>query len=257
MNDRRRAPPGVGSPLWLTPAVEVLSWLRPARTVPVTRWRCAGRWRPTPVGAVILVIGLALFGFGEAFIVEGALGVSPWTVLAQGLSTKLPISIGVATFIVGAIVLLLWIPIRERPGLGTVLNIIVISASLQLGVTFIPSPTHLGLQLLWVLIGVACIGIGSGLYLTTNLGPGPRDGWMTGIHQRTGWPVGRVRAGIEVTALSIGWLLGGTVGVGTVIFAVLIGPSVAYGLMLAGAIGRVPGEPELSVADDEFPELDA
>lgn len=251
---------GVAEPvaaLWLTPRVEVLSWLRPARTIPVTRWRCAGRWRPTPLGTVILVAGLALFGFGEAFLVEAGLGVSPWTVLAQGLATKLPISIGVATFLVGGIVLLLWIPIREKPGMGTVLNIIVISSSLQVGVTIIPSPTHLGLQLLWVLVGIGLIGVGSGLYLTTNLGPGPRDGWMTGIHQRTGWPVGRVRTGIEIIALSIGWLLGGTVGIGTLLFAVLIGPSVAYGLMLAGAIGRVPGEPELTVADDEFPELDA
>jgi len=235
--------------------VQVLSWLRPARTVPVTRWRCTSRWRPTPSALVILVFGLFLFGIGEAFIVEGGIGVSPWTVLAQGLATRLPISIGVATFIVGAVVLLLWIPIREKPGLGTVLNVLVISSSLQLGVTFIPTPDHAVLQVLMVLVGIALIGVGSGLYLTANLGPGPRDGWMTGIHQRTGWPVGRVRTGIEVIALSIGWLLGGTVGIGTLMFAVLIGPSVAYGLMLAGAIGGVPGH--RMVSEDEFPELDA
>ncbi len=234
--------------------MNVLSWLRPARTVPVTRWRCAGRWRPTPTALVVLVVGLWLFGTGEALIVHGGLGVSPWTVLAQGLSTKLPISIGVATFIIGAVVLLLWIPLRERPGLGTVLNILVIATALQVGVAVLPLPTAVWMQVGFVLLGIACIGLGSGLYLTTNLGPGPRDGWMTGIHQRTGWPVGRVRAGIEATALAIGWLLGGTVGIGTLMFAVLIGPAVAYGLMLVGAVAGVRGR---TTSDDEFPELDA
>ena len=167
-----------------------------------------------------------------------------------------------ATFAISVTVLLLWIPLRERPGLGTIMNAIVIATALQGRLLLLPSPTGDGIAVLlvrlaMVLAGIALIGLGSGIYLTTGLGPGPRDGWMTGIHQRTGWPVGRVRTGIEIIALSIGWLLGGTVGIGTLLFAVLIGPSVAYGLMLAGAIGRVPGEPELTVADDEFPELDA
>jgi hypothetical protein len=206
---------------------------------------------------MVLLIGLYAFGTGEALIVQGGLGVSPWTVLAQGLSTILPVSIGVATFLVSAVVLLLWIPLRERPGLGTLANAIVIAIALQVGVALVPEPQARPAQLVLVLLGIAMIGLGSGLYLTTNLGPGPRDGWMTGIHLRTGWPVGRVRLGIELVVLGVGWLLGGTVGLGTVLFAVLIGPAVAQGLAIAGAIGGVPGAVGLAAVEDEFPELDA
>ena len=237
--------------------MEILGWLRPARTVPVTRWRSPSRWSPTPASGMVLLIGLYAFGTGEALIVQGGLGVSPWTVLAQGLSTILPVSIGVATFLVSAVVLLLWIPLRERPGLGTLANAIVIAIALQVGVALVPQPQARPAQLVLVLLGIAMIGLGSGLYLTTNLGPGPRDGWMTGIHLRTGWPVGRVRLGIELVVLGAGWLLGGTVGLGTVLFAVLIGPAVAQGLAIAGAIGGVPGAVGLAAVEDEFPELDA
>jgi uncharacterized protein len=206
---------------------------------------------------MVLLLGLYAFGTGEAMIVQGGLGVSPWTVLAQGLSTILPVSIGVATFLVSAVVLLLWIPLRERPGLGTLANALVIAIALQVGVALVPEPEAWPAQLVLVLLGIAMIGLGSGLYLTTNLGPGPRDGWMTGIHLRTGWPVGRVRLGIELVVLGVGWLLGGTVGLGTVLFAVLIGPAVAQGLAIAGAIGGVPGAVGLAAVEDEFPELDA
>jgi uncharacterized membrane protein YczE len=237
--------------------VEILGWLRPARTVPVTRWRSTSRWSPTPASLVVLLVGLYAFGTGEALIVQGGLGVSPWTVLAQGLSTILPVSIGMATFLVSALVLLLWIPLRERPGLGTIANAVVIAVALQVGVALIPAPEEWPAQLALVLLGIGMIGLGSGLYLTTNLGPGPRDGWMTGIHLRTGWPVGRVRLGIELVVLGVGWLLGGTVGLGTVLFAVLIGPAVAQGLAIAGAVGGVRGSESTGTAEDEFPELDA
>jgi uncharacterized membrane protein YczE len=237
--------------------VEILGWLRPARTVPVTRWRSPSRWSPIPASLVVLLVGLYAFGTGEALIVQGGLGVSPWTVLAQGLSTILPVSIGVATFLVSAVVLLLWIPLRERPGLGTIANALVIAVALQVGVALIPAPQAWPAQLVLVLLGIAMIGLGSGLYLTTNLGPGPRDGWMTGIHLRTGWPVGRVRLGIELVVLGVGWLLGGTVGLGTVLFALLIGPAVAQGLAIAGTIGGVPGPEGRPAVEDEFPELDA
>ena len=236
------------------------AWLRPARTVPVTRWRCEGRWRPTPLSLPILIGGLYLFGTGEALMVLSGLGVSPWTVLAQGISLRTGLSIGWATFAVSVAVLLLWIPIRERPGLGTVANAVVIAAALQIGVDVLPSPSALWVQIAFVLGGIAMIGIGSGFYLTTNLGPGPRDGWMTGVHQITGIRVSRVRMGIEIIVMSLGWLLGGTVGVGTLLFAVLIGPSVAYGLQIAGAVGRdrnAPPGAAAAVSDDEFPELDA
>lgn len=236
----------------------MLGWLRPARTVPVTRWRSRSRWSPSPTSLTVLVVGLYAFGTGEALIVQGGLGVSPWTVLAQGLSTVLPMSIGAATFLISVLVLLLWIPLRERPGLGTIANALVIAVALQAGVALIPAADSWPAQLVLVLLGIGLIGLGSGLYLTTNLGPGPRDGWMTGIHLRTGWPVGRVRLGIELVVLAVGWLLGGTIGLGTVLFALLIGPAVAQGLAIAGAVGRVRGSGAGGgLIEDEFPELDA
>ena len=232
-----------------------LSWLAPARTVPATRWRAVRRWSPQPLTLLVLELGLALFGLGEALIVQGGLGVSPWTVLAQGLSVRTGLTIGWTSLVIGAVVLAMWIPLRERPGPGTVVNIVVISAVLEAGVRTLPSPSGVGWQVLFVLLGVASVGLGSGLYLTCNLGPGPRDGWMTGLHRRTGWPVSRVRMGIEASVLIIGWLLGGTVGIGTVVFALLIGPSVGLGLRGVGHLGGAA--PNDTVVDDEFPELDA
>jgi uncharacterized membrane protein YczE len=236
--------------------VSSLSFLRPSRTVPVTRWRSESRWRTGPSTFAILAVGLWLFGTGEAFLVASSLGVSPWTVLAQGLSVRFGIAIGLATFLTSAVVLLLWIPLRERPGLGTVANAIIIALALQVMVGVLPSPGNLVLRLGFVLMGIALIGVASGLYLTTNLGPGPRDGWMTGLHLRFGWPISAVRLAIEATVLVLGWLLGGTVGVGTVLFALLIGPSVGYGLRLAGRVGRTQA-PGIQIEDDEFPEGEA
>ena len=232
------------------------SFLRPSRTVPVTRWRAPSRWRARPGTFAILAVGQWLFGTGEAFMVASSLGVSPWTVLAQGLSVRFPIPIGLATLVVSAVVLLLWIPLRERPGLGTIANAVIIAVSLQVMVRVLPEPTGVALRLAFVLVGIGLIGIGSGLYLTCNLGPGPRDGWMTGLHVRYGWPISRVRLAIEAVVLVLGWLLGGTVGIGTVLFALLIGPSVGYGLRLAGRVGHVAGT-AAEVEDDEFPEGEA
>ena len=210
----------------------------PSHTVPATRWRSNSRWRTGPGTFAILVVGLWLFGTGEAMLVASSLGNGPWTVLAQGLSTRLPMSIGLATFVISVVVLLLWIPLRERPGLGTISNAVVIALALQVMVTVLPAPTTTAPRLALVLGGIAVIGIGSGLYLTTNLGPGPRDGWMTGVHLRTGWPISAVRLGIEATVVVAGWLLGGTVGVGTVLFALLVGPAVGYGLAGGGGDRR-------------------
>ena len=229
-------------------------WLRPERTVPVTRWRSERNWTARPSTVVILIAGLAVFGAGDAFLVASHLGNSPWTVFAQGFSERVGISIGLATFIVSVAVLLLWIPLRQRPGMGTVANIVVIATALQVVVDLLPTPEHVLLRVTYVLVGIALVGIGSGFYLTCNVGPGPRDGWMTGVHRRTGWPVARIRLAIEVTVLLIGLLLGGTAGVGTIAFALLIGPSVAYGLKLAGFVGGT-GSPD--VTDDEAPELEA
>lgn len=221
--------------------------LRPSRSIPVTPWRSQSRWKARPSTALVLVIGLWLFGTGEALLVAAELGNGPWTVLAQGVSTRTGLSIGVATFLISLAVLSLWIPLRERPGLGTIANAVVIAAALQVGVWFLPHPDPTWLKLIFVFAGVGLIGLGSGLYLTTNLGPGPRDGWMTGLHTKFDIPVARVRLGIEVTVLVLGWLLGGTVGLGTVIFALLIGPSVGWGLRLMdrGVQTTSDSEPEL------------
>ena len=180
-----------------------------------------------------LVIGLWLFGTGDALILASQLGGTPWSVLAQGLSMRTGFGIGWTTLGVSLCVLALWIPLREKPGLGTVMNILVIA--LALGVTYprVSTPQSLTGQLALVFLGVGLIGVGSGFYLTSGHGPGPRDGWMTGLHRVSGWPVGRVRLLIEVTVLALGWLLGGIVGVGTAIFALLVGQSVAMGLALA------------------------
>jgi uncharacterized membrane protein YczE len=214
----------------------VAAALKGSRTIPRTRWTARSVWRPTPGSLTSLVVGLWLFGTGDAILLAADLGATPWTVLAQGVSVRTGYSIGVTTLVVGVGVLLLWIPLRQRPGLGTVLNIIVISVAIEVMYGVMPRPDLLWQRLAFVLLGTATIGLGSGFYLTAGHGPGPRDGWMTGLHHRTGWPVGRIRLFIEVTVLAAGWLLGGTVGVGTALFALLIGESVAIGL---GVVRRI------------------
>lgn len=208
----------------------VAAALKGSRTIPRTRWTARSVWKPTAGSLTSLVVGLWLFGTGDAILLAADLGATPWTVLAQGVSVRTGLSIGITTFLVSVTVLLLWIPLRQRPGLGTVLNIVVISIAIEVMYAVLPRPEAPGVRLAFVLIGTATIGLGSGFYLTAGHGPGPRDGWMTGLHHRTGWPVGRIRLCIELTVLTAGWLLGGTVGIGTAIFALLIGQAVAVGL---------------------------
>jgi uncharacterized membrane protein YczE len=189
-----------------------------------------GRWRPTPRRIVQILIGLTLFGMGEGLVLASELGNSPWSVLAEGMSVQTPLSIGAATLVISAVVLLGWIPLRERLGLGTILNAVVVSAMIDVTLWGLPSLDGLGVRWAAVFGGIALVGVGSGLYLSADLGPGPRDGLMTGIHARTGWPIFAVRTGIEATAVAIGWLLGGTVGAGSLLFALLVGPAVATAL---------------------------
>lgn len=207
--------------------------LNPAKTIPTTPWRNrGGQWKFEPKSFLMLTLGLWLFGSGEAALVNSTIGVSPWTVLAEGVAAKLAVGVGVATFIISVTVLLLWFPLRQQPGLGTIMNAIVIAIAIDAMRAFWPSPTEFWLQLLLVMLGIACAGLGSAIYLTAQLGPGPRDGWMTGIHYKFGWPISRVRLGIELTVLTSGWLLGGTVGLGTALFAVLIGWAIAVSLAI-------------------------
>ena len=210
------------------------NWLRPALTVPKTSWSAGtSNWKVSPKTFFVLVLGLWLFGTGEAAILAAGIGQSPWTVLAFGLSQTFGITIGEATFAASIAVLLLWIPLRRRPGLGTVLNIIVIAIALEVMIPIFPNPTNFVFQIIEVIFGVLLVGFASALYITCNVGPGPRDGLMTGLNERTGIRIGRVRTSIEVVALTIGWLLGGIVGLGTLLFALLIGQSVAlaFGLV--------------------------
>jgi uncharacterized membrane protein YczE len=175
----------------------------------------------------VLLAGLWAFGTGEALLVASRLGNTPWTVLAQGVSRHSVLSIGEATFVISLTVLLAWIPLRERPGLGTIANAVVIAVAIDVMLPVLPEPDALAGRLGEVLAAILCIGAGSGLYLTTWLGPGPRDGWMTGLARRTHLPIATVRLSIELTVLVAGWLLGGRVGIGTVLFALTIGHGVA------------------------------
>jgi uncharacterized membrane protein YczE len=180
-----------------------------------------------------LVLGLWLFGTGEALLIDASIGQSPWTVLADGLAKTLNMTIGETTFLTSIVVLLLWIPLKRRPGLGTVMNILVIPVAIDVMIRLLPTPTNVAAQTVEALVGILLVGVASALYITCNVGSGPRDGLMTGLNERTGVRVGRVRTGIEIVAVTIGWSLGGLVDVGTLLFALLIGQSVAiaFGLV--------------------------
>jgi uncharacterized membrane protein YczE len=192
------------------------------------------RWRPTPRALAQVVLGLTLFGAGEGLVVASELGNSPWSVFAEGLEVQTPLTIGAATFLTSAVVLLCWIPLGERRlGVGTLLNAVIVAAMIDVTLWILPALEAIGARWAAVLGGIALVGIGSGLYLTAELGPGPRDGLMTGIHARTGWPIFAVRTGIEASAVAVGFVLGGTVGAGSLLFALLVGPAVAGALRVA------------------------
>ena len=221
----------------------VLSFLRPAKEVPTTWWSATDPMstRPPARTLLILIVGLWIFGTGDAILIAAGIGNTPWTVLAEGIALNINWSVGQATFLVSVLVLFLWIPLKEKPGIGTILNAIIISVAIEVMVPLLPVPDSHTMAVAEVLIGVLLIGIGSGIYLTANLGPGPRDGWMTGLQKASGIPIARVRVVIEVSVLALGVLLGGTFREGTILFALLIGPVVAVCLNLAGRFGS-PGE---------------
>jgi uncharacterized membrane protein YczE len=176
-----------------------------------------------------LFFGLVLFGFGLALMVIADLGLSPWDVFHQGISQRTGIPIGTVVIITGLLLLVFWIPLKERIGIGTIANAIVIGLTLDLFLLILPDQLDvLAVRWLSMLLGVLLVAIGSGFYIGAGLGPGPRDGLMTGITRRTGYPLGLVRGVLEIGVLIIGWLLGGTVGVGTLVFAFGIGPLVQF-----------------------------
>jgi uncharacterized membrane protein YczE len=208
-------------------------FLQPAKTIPRTSWTARTRWSVTPKIFIVLLAGLSLFGIGEALLIQSTIGNSPWSVFAQGLSLQTPLNIGQSTAITSLGVLALWIPLREKPGFGTLANIAVISIFVQLGVDHIPAVTsNFLLQLFYVILGIGLVGFGSAIYITCGLGPGPRDGLMTSLHKKTGIRISRVRLSIEVTVLLAGMALGGSVGLGTAMFALFIGNSIATNLNL-------------------------
>ncbi|MBL3698536.1 YczE/YyaS/YitT family protein [Leucobacter luti] len=185
-----------------------------------------------------LIPGLLLYGFADALMIRAAVGVDPWTVFAQGVSLHTPLSIGILTNIIGLGVLLLWIPLRQRPGLGTVLNILLVGPSIDLGLWLLPAPEALWSRIAYFTAGLLLLAVASGIYIGARLGPGPRDGLMTGIHARFGIPIWVGRTGVELTVLAIGWLLGGNVGLGTAAFAILIGPLCGITLPLLDPVTR-------------------
>ena len=199
------------------------------KSVPILFWSTPRplTLRPPVISVVILVIGLVIFGLGEALLIASGAGGSPWTVLAEGVSILTGWSIGLATFVISTFVLLAWMPLRQTPGIGTILNIIIISVVLDLALPFMPQFDSYGLRLAEAAVGVIVTGIGGGIYLIANLGPGPRDGLMTGLQRLTGLPIAAVRSAIEISVVTMGWALGGTVGAGTLLFAFGIGPCVA------------------------------
>lgn len=204
------------------------------KSIPIVSWSSHHdlNFRPRLLTLCILCIGLTVFGVGEALLIASGAGNSPWTVLSQGVSEISGLSIGVTTFLTSLAVLFLWIPLKQTPGIGTLLNAVIISLAIEFSLPYLPQPDSYSLQVVEAGFGILLVGFGSGLYLIANLGPGPRDGLMTGLQRVSNLPVARVRTAIEITVVIFGWLLGGTVGLGTLMFAFGIGPAVSMGLYL-------------------------
>jgi len=212
--------------------MKLLTIFRIIKNIPKTSWSSKKplNIKPKIKTLLFLIFGLFLFGLGETLLLASGAGVSPWTVLAEGMSIYFSFSIGWSTFWMSLVVLLLWIPLKQKPGIGTILNVIIIALVFDYTLPYLPNPENYGFKVLQVIIGVLITGLGSGFYLISNLGPGPRDGLMTGVQRITGKPIALVRSTIEVIVVFFGWKLGGTVGLGTIIFALGIGPAVAVGI---------------------------
>ena len=208
------------------------------KKIPIVNWSSEKplNFKPKFSTFFFLCFGLSLFGLGECLLIVSFTGASPWSVLAQGISLNVNLSIGTITLFISIVVLLLWIPLRQKPGMGTILNALIIAIMIDLCIKYVPTPSNYIYQLILAVISVIMVGIGGGIYLVSNLGAGPRDGLMIGLQKITNFPIAVVRATLEISVVSIGWYLGGTVGVGTLLFAFGIGPCVALGLFLVDKI---------------------
>tara|TARA_B100000902_G_scaffold218556_1_gene207673 strand:- start:282 stop:929 length:648 start_codon:yes stop_codon:yes gene_type:complete len=208
------------------------------KKIPKVKWSSEKpfNFKPNFSTFFFLCFGLSLFGLGEGLLIVSFTGASPWSVLAQGISLNINLTIGTITLLISIAVLILWIPLGQKPGMGTIFNALIIAIMIDLCIKYVPTPSNLIHQLILAVISVIIVGIGGGIYLVSNLGAGPRDGLMIGLQKITNFPIAVVRATLEISVVSIGWYLGGTVGVGTLLFAFGIGPCVALGLYLVDKI---------------------
>ena len=208
------------------------------KNIPIVSWSSEKslNLKPKLSTFFFLILGLSIFGLGEGLLILSTTGNSPWSVLAEGISKTTGLSIGIATFLISVSVLFLWIFIKQKPGMGTIFNIIIIAGMIDITLGIFDAPSSILIKYLLAILSVILVGLGSGIYLVANLGPGPRDGLMTGLTKLTNLPIALVRAFLEISAVIAGWYLGGTVGVGTLLFAFGIGPSVALGLYLVNKI---------------------
>jgi len=208
------------------------------KNIPKVNWSSDRpyNFRPKLSTFFFLCFGLMLFGLGEGLLIVSLTGASPWSVLAQGISLNVNLSIGTITLLISIAVLMLWIPLNQKPGMGTIFNALIIALMIDLCINFVPTPSIYFHQLILAVISVMMVGIGGGIYLVSNLGAGPRDGLMIGLQKVSNLPIAVVRATLEITVVAIGWYLGGTVGIGTLLFAFGIGPCVALGLYLVDKI---------------------
>ena len=202
--------------------------------IPKVKWSSDSPFniKPNPKTLFFLFFGLTLFGLGEALLIVSNLGVTPWTVFAEGVAKNFDISIGIATFLVSISILILWVPLKQKMGIGTISNAIIIALTIDLFVYLLPLSKNIFLSIIEMIIGILLVGIGSGIYLITNLGPGTRDGLMKGISENFQKPIYLIRLSIELIVVILGWFLGGTVGLGTLMFAVLIGPIISVSLIV-------------------------
>ncbi|MDC3042543.1 hypothetical protein OA173_04280 [Candidatus Pelagibacter sp.] len=204
------------------------------KKIPKVKWSSEKpfNFKPKFSTFFFLCFGLSLFGLGEGLLIVSFTGASPWSVLAQGISLNVNLSIGTITLLISIAVLILWIPLGQKPGMGTIFNALIIAIMIDVCIKYVPTPSNYIHQLLLAIISVIMVGIGGGIYLVSNLGAGPRDGLMIGLQKLTNFPIAVVRGTLEISVVSIGWYLGGTVGIGTLFFAFGIGPCVAFGLYL-------------------------